>query len=1036
MLIALLAAGSSLVWSQNLLENASFEETVPRKVHRWKVDLVKGWSLNLNSGQKKCRISLVEPGSSGKKALQLKTIGASGFCSASYVKPIAVKAGQQITASVKMRGNGYGYLRIYFLDAQGKRLKQYKMLGQKGTADWKDIIIKFTVPEGVGQISYSLQTLKDNAEISFDEASLVIKQGDVLENKNLKLVFNPRIGGGIDSFYWKPGKIELTNPNKLAAPGGLMNVIIPARRLPGLVLYNPYKTVEISKNKAVYSTSVNSGQYKGLELKKEYQLLDNGVKLILSLKNTGKQEFALTQRMQSCINSEPGVYSWPTPDWITIFRQTGEPLNGCNSFVYDLFRAGWLAKYYPRQKIALKFSFDAGIAKRLYSYLVQYPGFSTMEWYLKDYKIAPGKTAQFVFTAEILPEQGEFYADAHGKKQRVETIKPIKMPPVPAETQGSDEIRNFFCFSGSLGNLHQPELAGNLVSQGYTKQNMILQKRLTRILIDSYFNAVYPCRFTEPGVLKEARRETGRNIIGEMVRKYQAKIVPGYLFSNRGDIDPDKYMKETWPKRKAMLENKEFQQFIKDCSDVIPLYWTGDELLPQNADVMLRIHQELKAYLPEHVSVFPYLNSSSTALLPYLPVYLGDWYPIKRRWSSGRNPWNVYPEFSRIRKIAGDKPVWFMPQGFSGGANNGNGTYAFPTAGEIRLMLNLAAAAGVKGIAWHGFASGTWPWMMNYGMYRYALLGAGGQVTPSWAGAVECAKQFTAVSPLLLKAAPAAVPALVTLKSGSYKSFNGFYNDKAIKVFALKLSPGMLYIAINNNPYAAEKGELLLPAGKIWDLTNLRPQNNRRINLDLPPGGALYFGCGLSQKQLDEVFSSRFRAERARYLLLAEKAQGAKIAVVDPDSFKKNPPQKALALLLNEYGKLQSRLDKTPLGKVMKEMEQLQEKMDAMEFRLCCALELVVTPEMRKNTRRYVRWVAHPDKNYEQLRQRFAAVFARFYRIQDAIWEGKGIGNAEKELPAIKKEAISVIAGLNAWLDNHPEKASIDDPYENQVSTK
>ena len=201
-------------------------------------------------------------------------------------------------------------------------------------------------------------------------------------------------------------------------------------------------------------------------------------------------------------------------------------------------------------------------------------------------------------------------------------------------------------------------------------------------------------------------------------------------------------------------------------------------------------------------------------------------------------------------------------------------------------------------------------------------------------------------------------------------------------------------------------------------------------------GGALYFGCGLSQKQLDEVFSSRFRAERARYLLLAEKAQGAKMAAVDPDSFKKNPPQKALALLLDEYGKLQSRLDKTPLGKVMKEMEALQAKMDAMEFRLCCALELVVTPAMRKNTRRYVRWVAHPDKKYEQLRQRFAAVFARFYRIQDAIWEGKGVGNAEKELPAIRKEAESVIAGLNAWLDNHPEKASIDDPYENQGSSK
>ena len=68
-----------------------------------------------------------------------------------------------------------------------------------------------------------------------------------------------------------------------------------------------------------------------------------------------------------------------------------------------------------------------------------------------------------------------------------------------------------------------------------------------------------------------------------------------------------------------------------------------------------------------------------------------------------------------------------------------------------------------------------------------------------------------------------------------------------------------------------------------------------------------------------------------------------------------------------------------------------------------------------------------PDKNYESLRQRLAAVFARYYVIFDKVWSGRETGDSEKELDAIAKEADEVLAGLTAWLD--ARASEIDDPY-------
>ncbi|HOG49590.1 MAG TPA: hypothetical protein PKY10_03295, partial [Lentisphaeria bacterium] len=154
-LIGLLVFGACLqllAQEANLLTNASFEETVERKIDRWRMELFADWNLYLNSGAEKCHIDIGQEAFAGKQSLRLHTIGDSGFCSANYAKKFPVSQGQEVTASVQVKGSGTGYIRVYFYDADGKRLKEYEMHGHKAGSDWQPIVMKFAVPAGVAAL--------------------------------------------------------------------------------------------------------------------------------------------------------------------------------------------------------------------------------------------------------------------------------------------------------------------------------------------------------------------------------------------------------------------------------------------------------------------------------------------------------------------------------------------------------------------------------------------------------------------------------------------------------------------------------------------------------------------------------------------------------------------------------------------------------------------------------------------------------------------------------------------------------------------
>ena len=207
--LPLLLLTAVAVSAENLLTNSSFENSIPLKKSKWKVELFNEWTCNLNSGSAKGDIQLVQPGYKSKQALRVRTIGPSGFNSVSYKKEFPVTQGQKVTASVMFKGKGNGYIRIYYIDKSGKRLKQYTMQGDHARKEFAALLVRFTVPAGVAKIRYSLETLRNDADIIFDDAKLEIESGDLLENDMLRVTFNPRLGGGIASFFWKEKKLRI-----------------------------------------------------------------------------------------------------------------------------------------------------------------------------------------------------------------------------------------------------------------------------------------------------------------------------------------------------------------------------------------------------------------------------------------------------------------------------------------------------------------------------------------------------------------------------------------------------------------------------------------------------------------------------------------------------------------------------------------------------------------------------------------------------------------------------------------------------------
>ena len=1031
-LTILLLGFSFILQASNLLENSSFETSLPYKKSKWRVELFKEWECKLNSSQNFCDVIINKEAFDGKQALNVKTLGKSGFTSVVSRKLFPVNAGSVVTTSVMLKGKGIGYIRVYFYDENNKRLKNYEIYGLRASDKYAKLFYRFTVPVGVAKVQFALETLRDNADIIFDNAFMSIAAGDALENAQYRVLFNPRLGASIASFFWKEKNFEFTCNKTLVSAGNMANCVIPANRVPGVFYKNNFVRKSSTNNSITYFGKVDNGDWAGLEMTKTFTLTNKGINVKATLTNKSKKKMNLTWRTQNFISSQPGVWSWPTPDWVTIFAQTGAPLNGLNQVVHDIFRAKWQAKYYDKLKAAIVVEVGKSDIKTIYSYFNPDPQHSTAEFYHRDFALDVNQSRTVDYSIYVAKGDMKFYADEHGKKQKFEKIEPIKLPKAPEMQASLPE--NYFPYVGGNGNLNQYEMAGFHKSDSYAKTFSVITPRLFKRQIDAYLNSFASGRLIYGPMHQYFWRKDGKHILGEMIERFQLKYFLSTLFVYRHDVDVDKYMKESWPAKKAIMTHPDLVKFIKMYNKNIPLIYTADELLPQNIDVLLRVNEELAKLLPEHILPVPYLNSSATDFIDYVPAFIGDWYPIKRTYASDRNPWNVYNEFTKVVKKAKNTPVWFMPQGFAAYDGwNQRQIYALPTAGETRLMLHLAIAAGVKGIAWHGFPSGTWIWMMNYRQYRYSFLGGAGQTTPPWEGVIDGGRAVAAVGPILTKSKPVALAKNVVVNCKNFVSKNKFYEGPAVKAYQLKTPNGKLYMVVNQNPYDVEKCIVSLPEKNAFDMINLKNVNPKNLALTLKAGDAAYIYCGNNLNELEPSFKSRFRAERARYLLKADIANGFGIKVANPDKIAGKNSLEKTRNLIALYQKLEKDMTVGKAGAAIKTLEEIKNMVNDIDFKLTCAWELAVPEKLYKSTKRYARYGKHPDAKFQAMKERLVSAFADYFAMTDAVENGAGFKAVEK-IDSLKQRVASAAKDIENWIKNHPDKHLIDDPFEGMVS--
>ena len=153
---------------------------------------------------------------------------------------------------------------------------------------------------------------------------------------------------------------------------------------------------------------------------------------------------------------------------------------------------------------------------------------------------------------------------------------------------------------------------------------------------------------------------------------------------------------------------------------------------------------------PTHpvVSIF----SRASSLYPYLP-YLDamciDCYPILQR---THDPWYVAMEVADVRRIAGNRPVWFMPQTHSFYAVDYHKMprrkarrEEIPSIPEHHLMTNLALAEGADGLVWFLYRwMPTWHELKGRGLVNLIEEG-----TPLWKEIEQQGRTLLPIGPLI-----------------------------------------------------------------------------------------------------------------------------------------------------------------------------------------------------------------------------------------------------------------------------------------------
>ncbi|MCK5806518.1 MAG: carbohydrate binding domain-containing protein, partial [Lentisphaeria bacterium] len=599
----------------------------------------------------------------------------------------------------------------------------------------------------------------------------------------------------------------MTAPGGMAVdmiPGGKFPGLVRAARYECEVL-EPLRRIRVWH--VIASRKLN-----GLKVEKTYSTPANlaGVRVAVKLSNGSREPMAFTYRVHNVLKAAAGTYTWPTADWLQAYHRDLGGNGFLQDIKTENLKSGWIGRSFAPKPHGILFQFENRSVAKAYSYFGQ--ELETVEWYYRRISLAPGQAWETTYTVYALGAEGAVFgatgdvaftvtptefpneackvavcslgganageftvngiarrialspgrsetmdiagtvdkveaslgkaAAAVGQGYRVEYVQGIDLPEPPAQRPVLPSVmQGYFPYAIDSPPISFPEAAGS--SKDRLRH---LYSRIIREARRDYFNTFYNGRMVQPGYLKQLVTSDGKHEFGELARKYNMRFVTNTALFGRDDVD----LAEFAPRLKKKLDfyfTPQTRRFLATYHDRLLCYFTGDEPMGKNIPAMLEAHAAMRSIDPDRVCL-PYLNLNRYEYAPYVPVYLGDFYPIKHKDSGGRNPWSMQGAVTQaVSKAGPGVPVWVMPQGFA----YFRGTYALATAEEMRLMLYGAVANGCKGIVFHGWA-GEIPWRTKYG-YHYSYFDMR-PTRPLWNAISECGRELTAFGHLLFNANP------------------------------------------------------------------------------------------------------------------------------------------------------------------------------------------------------------------------------------------------------------------------------------------
>lgn len=904
---------------KNLLTDGGFECKGDGSVQKYSSNILRHWLVRFNGIHNgEGFLAGKEHAFRGNSALRLVSKGRKQMTSADAKALIEVSPGETVTGRIRYKGYGGAHLHFYFLDQNKKRLKKSFGDGAPAREKWQLFSTRFKVPEGVHYILFSVWAIR-KADILFDEAQMTVDRSDLLENSSVKLRINAFCGGVVDSLILKgKSSFNYTVKNTIQIPGGLFADILPANTMPGSFRNSTYSLKKHSGKSAVLE---RVDPVRNFRVEKTYTLDENKPVLHVQVKitNTGKSRQKLSYRIQNILPPGKGDFSWPGHDWIHAFRSTGSVPGSLNSIHIPKLRFPWAAKGFEEQDTTMKFTFEVDKILKCYTFLAE--SCNTLEYYYRPVFVDPGKSLTLKSSLELLKGGKGTYRGPEDPQKKVEYILPKALPEPGLKKNLPPGMKNFFPYMASTGiPLRHGALSGLKGSsreKNYARTSLLV----TDDFAWSYFNAVYSPLILADSWSRHLWKE-GKNILCERLLARNMKLVPTRLLLNRTHIDAARHKVNLEGLKRSVLFKNLFRQYGK----MIPCIFTADEIEGKNVEVMLKAHEALRSLVPEETLLFPYVCAPNTELIDYLPVFLGDYYPVNRNLQGGRNPWSIKRIFDNAVRKAKETPVWIMPQGFGCAAPS---SYGFPTSGELALMLHLAVASGVKGVVFHGFPNVGWNWV-NGQYYDYAFYGAAGQKTPQWKTVSHCGKILTAVGSLLCRTKPGSLPEDFAVQSSSFRAKGDFYEGPSIRAYGLLHKDFALAVCINMNPYESVKGTLLPGKNRVFDLRKMAPASGTLV---LPPGEAAYFLLNGSAKEIAEVYLARCQREEARLKMLQEIAQANKVPVVRAE--KTSSPALYYKALLRAQKGQKEKLNSSPCGKILDAIRETENVLSEADFILC-----------------------------------------------------------------------------------------------------